>query len=152
MPYTLTINFTPSSPDIGVYRLRYWPTSNTANITTMTVFASPVTIYDLTECSYSGTLETDCDDGSYSVVQQFTVANCTPTYYYYTGLLCNGSTQESFRSTTPIPGGKIVRAISASSGNTEQCYDNVSSTSTPNTNSVINTFDTCEDCTNSLGG
>lgn len=80
------------------------------------------------------------------------VQSPAPTYYYYTGLLCNGSVQESFRTTVPIPEGKIVRALCASCGNTEQCFDNVSSTNTPNSNDVINYFDTCEDCGNNSNG
>lgn len=152
MPYTLTINFTLATPDSGSYRVRYWPTSNPNNITTITVVGSPVVLTDLTECSYAGTLESDCGGNTYSEAQQFTVENCPPPYYYYTGLLCNGSVQESFRTTVPIPQGKIVRALCSSCGNTEQCFDNVSSTTVPNTNDVIDYFDTCEDCANNTGG
>jgi hypothetical protein len=80
-----------------------------------------------------------------------TVGNCVasgPTYYYYTGLLCGGSIQNSFRSTINNlgNGGEIVRALCATCGNTEQCFDNISPTLTPNTNDIIGTYSSCSIC------
>lgn len=77
MSFILTINFNPSNPDFGFYRVKYWPTSDPTNITTTNVFTSPFVVYNLPECSYAGTLETNCGDGQYSVAQSFLVENCT---------------------------------------------------------------------------
>ena len=82
-----------------------------------------------------------------------TVGNCQavtppPTYYYYTGILCGGSIQQSFRSTQSnlADQNKIVKALCSACGNTEQCFDNVSPTNTPNTNDVIAVYDDCSTC------
>ena len=80
-----------------------------------------------------------------------TVGNCvstTPTYYYYTGLLCGGGITESFRSTSPTIGNnnEIVKAMCATCGNTVQCFDNISPTTTPNTNDVIAVYPDCSTC------
>lgn len=90
---------------------------------------------------------------SWSVSLACTTTPPPPTYYYYTGLLCGGSIQESFRSTSPnlADNNLIVKALCATCGNTEQCFDNVSSTLTPNTNDVIATYNDCASCTGSGG-
>lgn len=80
-----------------------------------------------------------------------TVGNClsnTPTYYYYTGLLCGGSISNSFRSTIPNldSSGVIVKAMCAACGNTEQCFDNITPTSTPNSNDITGTYSSCYTC------
>jgi hypothetical protein len=80
-----------------------------------------------------------------------TVGNCvsnTPTYYYYTGLLCGGSISNSFRSTVSNLDslGVVVKAMCATCGNTEQCFDNITPTSTPNTNDVLATYSSCTAC------
>lgn len=80
-----------------------------------------------------------------------TVGNCvsnTPTYYYYTGLICGGSISNAFRSTTPNldSANVIVKAMCATCGNTVQCFDNISPTLTPNTNDVIGTYANCTIC------
>lgn len=80
-----------------------------------------------------------------------TVSNCVasgPTYYYYNGILCGGSTIESFRSTTSglNNGTTIIKAMCATCGNTVQCFDNISVTVTPNTNDVLGTYPSCSIC------
>lgn len=76
-----------------------------------------------------------------------------PTYYYYTGLLCGGSIVESFRSTNSNVGngGEIVKAMCATCGNTEQCFDNISPTATPTTNDIIAVYSSCATCTGGTG-
>lgn len=71
-----------------------------------------------------------------------------PTYYYYTGLLCGGGIMNSFRSTSSnlADSGVIVKALCSVCGNTEQCFDNISPTNTPNTNDVIATYADCAAC------
>lgn len=77
-----------------------------------------------------------------------------PTYYYYTGILCGGSTQQSFRSTTSNldSANLIVKAMCSACGNTVQCFDNISVTSTPNTNDVISTHVDCPTCSGASSG
>ena len=67
--------------------------------------------------------------------------------YYYTGLICGGSIVGEFYSDTnegDNPG--IVYAYSATAGGTNQCFDNVSRTYTPNNNPILALFDTCFEC------
>lgn len=87
-----------------------------------------------------------------------TTTACTPNntsnvatvipYYYYTGLLCGGSIEVAFRSTVQISSGSIVKALCVVCGNTEQCFDNINPTTTPNTNDIIAVYETCPDCVN----
>lgn len=154
MSYSLTISWTAASPAPAAgYRLKYWPTSNPSAITTVTpnISGTTYTINDLTETSYAGTVESDCGSGQYSSPVNWSASFVPPppTYYYYTGILCGGSIQESFRSTTSNLDNNlyVVKAMCAACGNTEQCFDNVSSTLTPNTNDVIATYDDCASCT-----
>jgi hypothetical protein len=74
-----------------------------------------------------------------------------PTYYYYTGILCSGNITESFRSTTANldSANVIIKANCVTCGNTVQCFDNISPTTTVNTNDVISTH---ADCTTCAGG
>lgn len=71
-----------------------------------------------------------------------------PTYYYYQGVVCGGSTQVAFRSTESnlADSGSIVRVLCAACGNTEQCFDNISTTTTVNTNDLIAIYPDCADC------
>jgi len=74
MSNTLTITFTAASPaPANGYRVKYWPTSNPSNITTVSPnpTSSPVTISGLTQNSYSGTVEADCGGGNYSSISSF---------------------------------------------------------------------------------
>lgn len=86
---------------------------------------------------------------SWSVSLGCTTTPPPPTYYYYTGILCGGSIQQSFRSTNPniATNGLVVKALCATCGNTEQCFDSVTTTTTPNTNDVIATYNDCPTCT-----
>jgi hypothetical protein len=65
MANQLTITFTAASPaPSGGYLVRYWPTSNPANIQTTTVASSPAVITGLTATSYTGTIESICSFGN----------------------------------------------------------------------------------------
>jgi hypothetical protein len=90
---------------------------------------------------------------AWSVVLGCNYTPPSPTYYYYTGILCNGSTQQAFRSTTPNldSANVIVKALCAACGDTVQCFDNITSTTTPNTNDVISTHVDCPSCAGSGG-
>ena len=70
------------------------------------------------------------------------------TYYYYSGLLCGGSIVEYFRSTSPSLADNclVVKALCITCGNTVQCFDNISPSLVPNTNDVIDCFDSCDCC------
>lgn len=79
---SLTINFTQASPvPSDGYRVKYWPTSNISNITTVTPnpTSSPVVITGLTESSYAGTIESSCGSGQYSSTQSFSAAITNPS-------------------------------------------------------------------------
>jgi hypothetical protein len=84
---------------------------------------------------------------AWSVVLGCTYIAPPPTYYYYTGILCGGSIQESFRSTTANldTANVIVKANCTACGNTQQCFDNISIGS-PNTNDIIATYNNCFTC------
>lgn len=72
---TLSITFpavTPA-PSLG-YRVKYWPTSSPSNITTTTTPTNSLTVPNLTETSYSGTVEAICGGGNYSTPVSFTGA------------------------------------------------------------------------------
>ena len=71
MANRLTINFGLASPDPGSYRVKYWPASNPANITTITVTSSPAVVDGLEECFYNGSVEAICGQNSYSTPQLF---------------------------------------------------------------------------------
>jgi hypothetical protein len=73
--------------------------------------------------------------------------------YYYTGILCGGSIQQAFRSTTPNldSTANVVKVLCAACGNTEQCFDNISTTTTPNSNDLISTHADCSTCGSSGG-
>ena len=69
MANQLTITFTAASPaPSGGYLVRYWPTSNPANIQTTTVASSPAVITGLTATSYTGTIESICSFGNSTTV------------------------------------------------------------------------------------
>lgn len=85
MPYTLTVNFTLPSPNPGSFRVKYWPVSSPSTITTVLVSASPVTIQNLTEPEYAGTIESSCGSGQYSSAQSFTATAPNTTMYINCG-------------------------------------------------------------------
>jgi hypothetical protein len=64
MPYSLTINFTPPTGNgyqfVTEYRVKYWPTSSPANVSTVSTTAFPLVLTDLNFTSYSGTIEAKC--------------------------------------------------------------------------------------------
>ena len=77
--YTLTINFslvTPTPP--AGYRIKYWPTANPSNITTVTASTSPYVITGLSELSYTGTIEASCGAGQYGTAQSFSGSTTAP--------------------------------------------------------------------------
>lgn len=63
MANTLTVTFT--STGSGPYRVKYWPMSNPANITTVIVSTSPFVVNNLTETSYSGSIEASKGNNEY---------------------------------------------------------------------------------------
>lgn len=147
----LNISFTPVSPTpTNGYRVRYWNVNTPGTIITVSPnpTSSPVSITGVAEGCYAGTVESACGGGQFSSTVSFNACSPAPTYYYYTGLLCGGSIQNSFRSTLSnlADQNKIVKALCSACGNTEQCFDNVSPTNTPNTNDVIAVYDNCSAC------
>lgn len=80
MANKLTINFAAASPTPVSYRIKYWPTSDPTNITTITVPSSPAIIDNLTLCAYAGTIESFCASGAYSAPDSFAINICTLSY------------------------------------------------------------------------
>lgn len=83
MPYTLNISWTAASPaPANGYRVKYWPTSNPANITTVSpnVSGTSYQVTGLVEGSYAGTVESDCGGGNYSSVQSFSATALGQAY------------------------------------------------------------------------
>lgn len=147
----LNISFTPVSPaPANGYRVKYWNVNTPGTIITVTPnpTGSPVSISGVAEGCYAGTVESACSGSQFSSPVSFNACSPSPTYYYYTGLLCGGGVQQSFRSTLSnlADQNKIVKALCSACGNTEQCFDNVSPTNTPNTNDVIAVYDDCSAC------
>ena len=82
MSYNLTISWTAAVPaPANGYRIKYWPTSSPASITTVSPnpTSSPYTITGLTELSYEGTIESSCGGGLYSTPVPFNGTVPTPT-------------------------------------------------------------------------
>jgi hypothetical protein len=67
--------------------------------------------------------------------------------YYYQGIICGVGTFGQFYSDTNLGDAPaiVVRAFSAITGN-NQCFDSINKITTPNTNPILATFDTCESC------
>ena len=84
---------------------------------------------------------------NWSVSMGCTYIAPAPTYYYYTGVLCGGSTVESFRSTTANlhTANVVVKANCTACGNTQQCFNNIT-VGSANTNDVIATYNNCFTC------
>jgi hypothetical protein len=77
MANTLTINWTPASPTPpNGYRIKYWPTDNPTNSTTVNpnVTAPPavISLPVLYAKQYSGTVEASCTKSTYSTPVSFT--------------------------------------------------------------------------------
>jgi len=72
----------------------------------------------------------------------------SPTYYYYSGILCGGGATILFRSTDPSLSDhcSVVKVFCSACGNTNKCFDNISPSLIPNTNDLIDCFDSCLEC------
>lgn len=94
---TLSITFpavTPT-PSLG-YRVKYWPTSNPALVTTATTATNSFTVSGLTATSYSGTVEASCGGGNYGSTRSF-VANTVSVVSASAGFQpCTGGTIDPF--------------------------------------------------------
>jgi hypothetical protein len=108
-------------------------TTSTSTSTTSTTTTPPTTTTSTSTSTSTSTTSTTTE----------------PPEFYYTGLICGGSIVGNFYSNTNLgdnPG--IVYAFSATAGNTNQCFDNVSVTTTPNDNPILAIFEDCETCNN----
>jgi len=79
MAYTLNINFPPTvpAPALG-YRVRYWPVSNPASISTLVVAAPPAVVIGLTEFQYAGDVSVICGLNNYGPLVPFNVTATGP--------------------------------------------------------------------------
>jgi hypothetical protein len=82
MAKKLVIHFTEPVVRPISYRIKYWPTDNPTNITTINVGGSPAIIDNLLGCTYSGTIESLCDTNVYSVAVPFSVEACLSELSY----------------------------------------------------------------------
>ena len=127
---SLTINFTPASPTPSEgYRVKYWPTSNISNITTVTPnpTSSPVVITGLTESSYAGTIESSCGSGQYSSTQSFSAAITNPSNVssVVVNTTCTSSPGEGMCGTTEFtfPATGFINFLNSSSAVVIPDYD-----------------------------
>jgi len=95
---SLTLTWTAASPaPANGYRIKYWPTSTPATISTVSPnpIASPYTITGLTDSTaYSGTIEASCVGAAYSTAVAWNTPNIVINYYYFaTKFSCPGCTQ-----------------------------------------------------------
>jgi len=72
MPYSLTLNIPANSTLFNVtgYRVKYWPTNTPIAVSTVNTQGFPLVITDLSNTSYSGTIETKCGT-TYSTAKPF---------------------------------------------------------------------------------
>lgn len=72
----------------------------------------------------------------------------SPTYYYYTAILCGGGVTIPFRSTDPNLADHcdVVKLYCDVCGGSIQCFDNITPSFIPNTNDLISCHTTCLDC------
>jgi hypothetical protein len=72
MPYSLTLNIPTNSTLFNVtgYRVKYWPTNTPTAVSTVSTQGFPLVITDLSNTSYSGTIETKCGT-TYSTAKPF---------------------------------------------------------------------------------
>jgi hypothetical protein len=95
---SLTLTWTAASPaPANGYRIKYWPTSTPASISTISPnpIASPYTINGLDELTaYTGTIESSCEGAAYSTAVSWNTPNIVLNYFYFaTKFSCAGCTQ-----------------------------------------------------------
>ena len=95
---SLTLTWTAASPaPANGYRIKYWPTSTPATISTVSPnpIASPYTITGLTDSTaYTGTIEASCEGSAYSTAVSWNTPNIVVNYYYFaTKFSCADCTQ-----------------------------------------------------------
>jgi hypothetical protein len=132
------------SLDASITDVVYGSTSCTCVTTTSTSTSTSTSTTSTTTTPPTTTTST-----STSTSTSTTSTTTEPPKFYYTGLICGGSIVGNFYSDTNLgdnPG--IVYAFSATAGNTNQCFDNVSVTTTPNNNPILAIFEDCETCNN----
>jgi predicted phage tail protein len=94
---TLSITFpavTPT-PSLG-YRVKYWPTSNAALVTTATTATNSFTVSGLTATSYTGTVEASCGGGNYGSTRSFVANTVSVTGASASFQPCIGGTIDDF--------------------------------------------------------
>ena len=70
---TLSITFPAATPAPSLgYRIKYWPTTNAALITTATTNTNAFVAPGLSGTSYAGTVEAICGGGVYGTPRPFT--------------------------------------------------------------------------------
>jgi hypothetical protein len=130
------------SLDASITDVVYGSTSCTCVTTTSTSTSTSTSTTSTTTTPPTTTTSTSTSTSTTSTTTE-------PPEFYYTGLICGGSIVGNFYSNTNLgdnPG--IVYAFSATAGNTNQCFDNVSVTTTPNDNPILAIFEDCETCNN----
>ena len=134
-PTTTTTTTTTAAPTTTTTTLATTTTTTTLATTTTTTLATTTTTTTAAPTTTTTTLATT------------TTTTTEAPKFYYTGLICGGSIVGNFYSDTNLgdnPG--IIFAFSAAAGNTNQCFDNVTRTETPNTNPILAVFETCNEC------
>jgi hypothetical protein len=70
---TLNLTFPAVSPTPSLgYRVKYWPTADPSNITTIIAATNSLSVPGLPGTSYTGTVEASCGNGVYGSPRSFT--------------------------------------------------------------------------------
>ena len=94
---TLSLTFPAASPaPSSGYRVKYWPTADPSNVTTMITATNSFTAVGLTATSYSGTVEANCGGGTFGSPRTFTAATVSVVSASASFQPCIGGTIDDF--------------------------------------------------------
>lgn len=119
----------------------------TGSFYSMSVKQNGASIYEYFGNNYGELHLTSSCSASYEVFVSSSYSTVVTSSYYYTGLLCGGSIVGEFYSNSNLgdtPG--VIYAYSATAGATNQCFDNVTRTYTPNSNPILGVYEDCATC------
>jgi hypothetical protein len=120
----------------------------TGSFYSMSVKQNGASIYEYFGNNYGEYHFTSSCSASYEVFVSSSYSTVVTSSYYYTGILCGGSIVGEFYSNSNLgdtPG--VIYAYSATAGGTNQCFDTVTRTYTPNSNPILGVYEDCATCT-----
>jgi hypothetical protein len=126
------------------------PTTTTTTVaptTTTSTTAAPTTTTTTTIAPTTTTTTILPTTTTTTTIAPTTTTTTSAEKFYYQGIICGVGTFGQFYSDTNLGDapGIVVLAYSSIAGS-NQCFDSINKITTPNTNPIIATFDTCETC------